>query len=418
MAQSKDFAFHVCVICSASIRMSWFVPMFFGYQLLQLCRVADHLSWTMLLWRVLQSTGDQFLLLATVLCHEFGHGNMARYLGGEIDHILLWVFGGICFSSRARHEGIDQNRKILRDDLVVVAAGPATHIFQAPFWGLFLWLIFSIFAANPEHLQWLNLLGYPNAWRAFVSALHPLYGLSALPTSAFGLWPSLFWYLVGSAIRLNVALFLFNVFFPMYPADGSKLLVTSLMFCCGLAPRRAATLLLGVSVPCAVLMICYSLYIVYQGISGGGDPGSSMINGLMGFMGVMSLMESWKIYNLRKTRQLNTHPLFQTARSWNRTDRDAFGVVHRINTSELDDDTPLFTGGCGNVASGCSIIGCLCPCFRTDQRYVAEGTTMASVEASGEPRSESFVVRQTELRSQRDALLDRLEGQQAQRQQR
>jgi len=43
---------------------------------------------------------------------------------------------------------------------------------------------------------------------------------------------------------------------------------------------------------------------------------------------------------------------------------------------------------------------------------------MASVEASGEPRSESFVVRQTELRSQRDALLDRLEGQQAQRQQR
>ena len=31
--------------------------------------------------------------------------------------------------------------------------------------------------------------------------------------------------LAGTAIQLNVALFLFNVFFPMYPADGSKLLV-------------------------------------------------------------------------------------------------------------------------------------------------------------------------------------------------
>merc|ERR1740138_158636 len=60
-------------------------------------------------------------------------------------------------------------------------------------------------------------------------------------------WAALLWYLVGSAVRLNVALFLFNVFFPMYPADGSKLLVTSLMFCCGLAPRKAANVLLFVS---------------------------------------------------------------------------------------------------------------------------------------------------------------------------
>merc|ERR1740138_1678710 len=150
-------------------------------------------------------------------------------------------------------------------------------------------------------------------------------------------WAALLWYLVGSAVRLNVALFLFNVFFPMYPADGSKLLVTSLMFCCGLAPRKAANVLLFVSVPCALLMLGWSLFAVIHAFRGGGDPGSSMMQGLMGFMGVMSLIEAWKIHKLKKEKLLNTHPLFATARSWRRQDRDAFGSVHRINNSTLDD---------------------------------------------------------------------------------
>ena len=36
------------------------------------------------------------------------------------------------------------------------------------------------------------------------------------------------WRLIGLGIRMNVMLFLFNVFFPMYPADGSKLLTVGL----------------------------------------------------------------------------------------------------------------------------------------------------------------------------------------------
>jgi len=60
----------------------------------------------------------------TVLCHEFGHGSMARWIGGEIDHILLWPFGGICFSSRP--PGVTDPRKLLENELKVVAAGPST----------------------------------------------------------------------------------------------------------------------------------------------------------------------------------------------------------------------------------------------------------------------------------------------------
>merc|ERR1719424_1760234 len=114
------------------------------------------------------------------------------------------------------------------------------------------------------------------AWEAFVSALNPLSGLASAGQWPGYFWTSLFYSLAGSAIRLNVALFLFNVFFPMYPADGSKLLVTSLMFCCGLAPRRAANVLLGLSVPCALLIIGCSLYIVYAGSTSGGGTSSML----------------------------------------------------------------------------------------------------------------------------------------------
>lgn len=405
--QSRDFAFHVCSICQTSIRMSYFVPLFFGYQLLQnVLKYADHMTWEVIIWNVLFISGNQFLLLATVLCHEFGHGNMSRYLGGDIDHILLWVFGGICFSSRPR---TDDNRKILRNDLLVVAAGPATHFFQAPFWGLVLWILFTAFVGK-ELADLTGGMFYTSAWQAFIDALNPLRGLQLAQQWPGYFWSSLLWSLVGTGVQLNVFLFLFNVFFPMYPADGSKLLVTSLMFCCGLAPRRAANVLLGVSVPCALLMCVYSAYVVFHGLTSG-QGASSMMVGLMGFMGVMSLMESWNIYNLKRQRQLHRHALFQTARSWNRSERDAFGAVHRINTSEYDDDTPLFTGGCSSVASGCSLFVC-CPCFRQDQRYVGDGHITGVVETSTEHTG-----RADSLRGHRTGLLDKVESGQAARQQ-
>jgi len=363
-------------------------------------KYADIWSWEQIGWNILQISGNQFLLLATVLCHEFGHGNMARYLGGEIDHILLWVFGGICFSIRPQS---DDSRKLLRDDLLVVAAGPATHLFQAPFWGLVLWMVFAGLVVGNPYAYYVP----DTAWKAFVAALNPLGGLASEGQWKGYFFTSLFWSLSCSAVRLNVALFLFNVFFPMYPADGSKLLVTSLMFCCGLAPRRAANVLLCLSVPCALLIIGYSLYIVYAGLIGGGGT-SGMLQGVMGFMGVMSLMEAYKINKLKEQRLLHTHPLFATARSWRRTDRDAFGVVHRINVSELDDDTPLFAGG---AFGRCSIVGFCCPCFRPNRNFVGEGRTAGVVEAS----SSAAAAPSADLRAQRNALLDKAESEQSKR---
>merc|ERR550525_70575 len=68
------------------------------------------------------------------------------------------------------------------------------------------------------------------------------------------------WQLFGLGVRLNVTLFLFNVFFPMYPADGAKLLTVGLMSCCGTSARSAATTLIVCSTCCAFLLILYAMY--------------------------------------------------------------------------------------------------------------------------------------------------------------
>ncbi|CAK0867367.1 unnamed protein product, partial [Prorocentrum cordatum] len=116
------------------------------------------------------------------------------------------------------------------------------------------------------------------------------------------------------------------------------------MFFCGVSPRSAALVLICTSVPCGLLVIGWAIYTVFFALVGGGGAGS-MLSGLMGWMGVMSLVEARRIWQLRKARQLHTHPLFEVARSWQRSDRDQFGRVHRINNSDFDDEQVL-TRGC------------------------------------------------------------------------
>eukprot|EP00927_Polykrikos_kofoidii_P072145 TRINITY_DN68297_c0_g1_i1.p1 TRINITY_DN68297_c0_g1~~TRINITY_DN68297_c0_g1_i1.p1 ORF type:complete len:445 (+),score=27.91 TRINITY_DN68297_c0_g1_i1:53-1336(+) len=343
----------LCTICRAPIRLSWFVLLFFAYELVYTIQSSDGGTFEDLVIAVLQASAAEIILLATVLVHEFGHGTMARRLGGEIDHVLLWVFGGICFTTRP---DLYDNRKILRNEFLVVAAGPVTHFPQVGFWGLVLWLLWvTVFRDSVGVI-------YETPWHAFCAFLNPRSLVKgAMMPFIVGKWKVFLFTMVAQAIQLNVALFLFNVIFPMYPLDGSKLLVTSLMFCCGVTPRTAALVLLCVSVPAAIVFIAYSIHNFLQVISTavtGSTP--NLLVGLMGFVGVMSLFESYTIYDLRRRRLLHTHGLFQVARSWQRVQRDGYGGrVHRINVSEFDDEEPLTT-------CGCRALCCCFPCWDGD----------------------------------------------------
>merc|ERR1719277_1337473 len=119
----------------------------------------------------------------------------------------------------------------------------------------------------------MMLLGPQDPLHAFISALNPFHGLDyAVPRARLTfpeqLW-NFAWNLVQQGVSLNVSLFIFNVFFPMYPADGSKLLVTSLMFFCGVPARTAALVLVFASIPCAMLLIGWAALVIFEGFSSG-----------------------------------------------------------------------------------------------------------------------------------------------------
>eukprot|EP00928_Gymnodinium_smaydae_P036657 TRINITY_DN2559_c0_g1_i1.p1 TRINITY_DN2559_c0_g1~~TRINITY_DN2559_c0_g1_i1.p1 ORF type:complete len:438 (-),score=31.66 TRINITY_DN2559_c0_g1_i1:309-1622(-) len=409
---SRDCAFHVCTVCNANIRLSYWVVFFFMYSLVKLLDREvhkPHVDWRLILWEMTRMCGGQIILLGTILCHEFGHGNMARWLGGEIDHVLLWVFGGICFSTRP---ACTDKRKVLRNDLLVVGAGPLTHLLQAPLWIAVMAICFALLPP---------ITGFDSIAGAATAALDPTKHFSISPVvREVGLWRALPWALAADAVRLNVSLFMFNVFFPMYPADGSKLLVLFLMFCLRAPPRCAAIVLLSVSIPCALILI-----------SGAFDRGGvghlpDMMHGVLLWMGIMSLCEAFRIASLLNEGRLHTHPLFETARSWQRPSRDSYGSVNRINTSNLDDEEVVLGGSgccCRDVCLVCcgdsddenvggngvkhdrlclplSIASCCCPCC------IRDGPQKDLVQLDPEVLASSSA-----LRTEREGFLGRLEQQ-------
>eukprot|EP00392_Amoebophrya_sp_AT5.2_P007870 g7889.t1 len=287
--QSQDCAFEAAKINGTPIRVSYFLVIMFFYQIVGAYQQHAPVWW----FPILYAVGTQFLLLATILCHEFGHGLMAKYLGGTIAQILLWPFGGICFSTRPSN--ILDGRQKIKNELKIVAAGPSTHFLQAPFW-VFVLLLQLHFYEVPAEVVSPNDLWYL------------LIPFSAPPPVPFaylpGLISQLFWMLACWAVTTNVYLFLFNVFFPMYPMDSAQILVCSLQLC-SFSAQFAAKALISVSVPMSVLLLLYAWTNRSQG----------MMPAITGYLACMCLVEAYNIWKLYKARQLHTHRLFELARS-------------------------------------------------------------------------------------------------------
>lgn len=310
---SKDCSFGAGTVSGAPLRVSWFLVIFFVYQLIDAVNNPQLPLW----FRVLTVTGNEFLLLLTVLSHEMGHGTMARRCGGEISEVLLWPFGGICFTTRA--QGRNSREKLI-DDLWIVGAGPATHFPMAAAWVLLMALFAGACSTVVMVPAWYHLM-------PFTHAMGPCFDPGM--EQCLHTWSGMLMYnFLVQAIQMNVMLFMFNVFFPMYPMDGAKLIVCSLQLFCGASARCAAKVLVYTSAPLAVLFIGHS----FMGMHGGG-----LQPGITAYMGFMCLMESYKIYNLMKEERLHTHPLFELARSNTRELSDSLGSAHRMNTAERDD---------------------------------------------------------------------------------
>lgn len=168
-----------------------------SWPLFRAFRVDVRVSWTIVIWPLLfalmfgeggfLSPGEAVFwgivmtvaLFAAVFTHEMGHIAMGRRVGIETELMTLRGLGGLAH--------MDSGAGNPRDDILVSAAGPATH------------------------LPWLAIL-YPLVW-----ILRPDHG--------FETW---FW-MLGVLARLHLALMIFNLL-PVYPMDGGRILRATLNF--------------------------------------------------------------------------------------------------------------------------------------------------------------------------------------------
>lgn len=121
------------------------------------------------------------IILCIVLIHELGHYLMARLFNWRINHITLWIFGGVM-------ETEEHGTKSILENTLVTIAGPFQHIF-------------------------IYIISYL------------LLRLELLPLPIFEL---IFFY--------NTVILLFNSL-PIWPLDGGKLLLSFLSY---LLPYRMA----------------------------------------------------------------------------------------------------------------------------------------------------------------------------------
>jgi Zn-dependent protease len=190
------------------------------------------------------------VLFLSVLMHEFGHCLTARYFGLRADKIVLWPFGGLAMVAPGRTAG---------QDFGVALGGPVTHLPVALAAAAFLHFQGAVFG-----LQW--------------SLFDPIrVGVAEAGTAVL---------VAFVVLKVQVALFCFNVLLPAYPMDGGRMLVALLLP--RLGTERTGTIAMLTSGICGILLMVE------------GQP----------FIGFLLLISAAQLYQLRQRGLLRSHPSF------------------------------------------------------------------------------------------------------------
>lgn len=205
---------------------------------------------------------DGPVLLGTVFVHELCHCLAARYYGGEVESITLWPFGGMTFAGHMSNP---------KEDMIIAAAGPASHILQALFW---------------------LILG---------AELVPSNALQTTPTGQIQIDPSdyaevynNFWLqMCSQALLLQLLLFWVNTTVPAYPLDGSRILVNCLSMC-GVGLETAAMTV-------ALLCLLSGAFLFMYGL---------LASSMTTFFGMYVCYEAFRIRQKVKNSETELHPLF------------------------------------------------------------------------------------------------------------
>eukprot|EP00929_Paragymnodinium_shiwhaense_P083959 TRINITY_DN44871_c0_g1_i1.p1 TRINITY_DN44871_c0_g1~~TRINITY_DN44871_c0_g1_i1.p1 ORF type:complete len:309 (+),score=47.17 TRINITY_DN44871_c0_g1_i1:166-1092(+) len=219
-----------------------------------------------------------FVLLLTVLIHELGHCAGAKLVGGRAQKILLWPLGGLAFCGSGGGPGAD---------LVVATMGPLTHL--------------------PQYAIWRGL--------------HDAAVASSAGNGKFG--PMLV-NLCSAAMTMQILLFCFNVFVPVYPLDCSRIIIA--LLCLGGVPVRVAA-------GGMCLLSCVVIVLLIASMMGK----LVIPNVAVGYHPTMALLVLWLSYqtyqlyaHISKDR-VEAHPLFR-------------GLDERLADATAEERQPLAAG--------------------------------------------------------------------------
>lgn len=133
-------------------------------------------------------------LFVVVLLHEFGHCYACRWVGGEADRIVMLPFGGLALTAPPNE---------WKPYFITAAGGPLINL-----------LIFPLTALG------LLLIGRPDTIATF-NPFDPGFVVASFRgTNTFTAYAKVaLWWLHYT----NIVIFAFNVFLPMFPLDGGRM---------------------------------------------------------------------------------------------------------------------------------------------------------------------------------------------------
>jgi Zn-dependent protease len=172
---------------------------------------------------MLYAAGFIAALTLSVLLHEIGHCEAAKFFGLDAEEIILWLLGGLAMVGHSREP---------KEEIGVAIAGPLVNLFLVAIGsGLVL------------------LVGGSLTWDVY---------------SPFGMFSSRSWMgLLEDTIRLNLLMGVLNLVIPALPIDGGRVLRGILWHFMGI--RRAAMITGYAAYAVGGLVFAYSMYLLFTG---------------------------------------------------------------------------------------------------------------------------------------------------------
>ncbi len=255
------------------------------------------------------------ILIITTLIHEWAHLCMSRWLLREAHtqtEIILWPLGGMTYcdalggisssSSTGEQHGPSGT---LKADILIALSGVLSH--------------------GPQGLCWFLIYLAINSGQTSNFAFRIYF--TVMSSGAQGFFSTV----CEQSILLNILFMWFNLFLPIYPLDGGRIMA-SIMLMMGVALNKAALLCMFITIIVSLVIFIVSIMSFVDGIG---------VSGTFGFVvSIYAVAKCYQLYFMIIGGQLREHLLFGRGCYINRASRPSIFQLSnaaRASTAEAEE---------------------------------------------------------------------------------